>query len=170
MTTRWPRSGNAVALVDFNRGGQVVANEMRHLGENGVVLVGSTEWVDGRGGTQPRFSNVEANLIHHLGLYTKQSCAILSAVACENTIQQNVLFHGPRALINVNDVSGAGSSSSTTSVLSHCHPTELATFCRDSVATRSLNRTCSSLPSWRPATVIVLLTQPFRSTRSLPQF
>lgn len=103
--------GNAVALADFNRGAQVVANEMRHLGENGVILVGSTEWVDGRGGTQPRFSNVEGNLIHHLGLYTKQSCAVLSAVACENTIQQNILFHGPRALINVNDVSALGDNS-----------------------------------------------------------
>ena len=73
--------GNAVALIDFNRGAQVVANEMRHLGENGVVLIGATEWVDGRAGTQPRRSTVAGNLIHHVGLYTKQSCAVLSAVA-----------------------------------------------------------------------------------------
>ena len=80
--------GNGVALVDFNRHALITANEMRFLGENGVVMVGSTDWVDGRAGTQPRFCTVDGNLIHHIGLYTKQSCAVLSAVACENTISQ----------------------------------------------------------------------------------
>ena len=90
-----------VALIDFNRYGHVSANEMRFLGENGVILIGSSDWVDGRSGTQPRFNTIEGNLIHHIGLYTKQSCAVLSAVACQNTIQQNVMFHGPvRAMTN----------------------------------------------------------------------
>jgi len=91
------------ALIDFNRNASVSANEMRLLGENGVILVGSTDWVDGRGGDQPRFNDVSENLIYHFGLYTKQSCAVLSAAACQNTIERNVLFHGPRALININD-------------------------------------------------------------------
>ena len=95
--------GNAVWLTDYNRHAHVVANEMRHIGENGVGMMGSTDWVDGRGGNQPRFNVVEGNLIHHLGLYTKQSCAIFSAVSCQNTITQNIMFHGPRALVNMND-------------------------------------------------------------------
>ena len=98
--------GNGVALIDFNRNASVSANEMRLLGENGVILVGSTDWVDGRGGDQPRFNAVSENLIYQFGLYTKQSCAVLSAVACQNTIERNVLFHGPRALININDGCG----------------------------------------------------------------
>ena len=52
----------------------------------------------GRGGNQPRFNRIEGNLIHHLGLYTKQSCAVFSAVSCQNTIAENVMFHGPRAV------------------------------------------------------------------------
>ena len=44
---------------------------MRHIGENGVAMRGSTDWVDGRGGNQPRFNTIDGNLIHHLGLYTK---------------------------------------------------------------------------------------------------
>ena len=92
-----------VAFIDYNRNGLVSANEMRFLGENGVILMGSSQWVDGQTGTQPRFCTVKGNLIHHLGLYTKQSCAVFSAVACQNSIQQNVLFHGPRALVNIND-------------------------------------------------------------------
>jgi hypothetical protein len=95
--------GNAVAVIEYNRHAHISGNEMRFLGENGVIMVGSTDWVDGRAGTQPRFCTVEGNLIHHIGLYTKQSCAVFSAVACQNTISQNIMFHGPRALINVND-------------------------------------------------------------------
>jgi hypothetical protein len=72
--------GNGIWLTDFNRGALVSANEMRHIGENGVGMTGSTEWVDGRNGNQPRHNTIEGNLIHHLGLYTKQSCAIFSGV------------------------------------------------------------------------------------------
>lgn len=34
---------------------------------------------------------------------TKQSCAVFSAVSCQNRIASNVLFHGPRAMMNLND-------------------------------------------------------------------
>ena len=95
--------GNGVWLTDYNRHASVAANEMRHIGENGVGMRGSTEWVDGRGGNQPRFSSIQGNLIHHLGLYTKQACAVFSAVACQNNITDNIMFHGPRALVNMND-------------------------------------------------------------------
>ena len=95
--------GNGVFLTDFNRHGLIAANEMRHIGENGVAMRGSTDWVDGRGGNQPRFNEISGNMIHHLGLYTKQSCAIFSAVSCQNTISENIMFHGPRALVNMND-------------------------------------------------------------------
>ena len=39
--------GNAVWLTDYNRHASVSANEMRHIGENGVGMRGSTDWVDG---------------------------------------------------------------------------------------------------------------------------
>lgn len=41
---------------------------------------------------------VSGNVIHHLGLYTKQACAVFSAVSCQNLIEDNVFFHGPRAV------------------------------------------------------------------------
>jgi hypothetical protein len=102
--------GNAVWLTDYNRHAMVTANEMRHLGENGVGMTGSTEWVDGRNGNQPRFNEISGNLIHHVGLYTKQACAIFSAVSCQNLIEKNILFHGPRALLNVNDGFGGATT------------------------------------------------------------
>jgi len=80
-----------------------MANEMRNLGENGIGLTGETHWVDGTGGNQPRLNTIEGNMIHHLGLYNKQACAVFSAVSCQNTFAENVFFHGPRALFNMND-------------------------------------------------------------------
>lgn len=95
--------GNGVSLTDFNQHTLITANEMRFVGENGVVMTGSTVWVDGRDMNQPRFNTISGNLIHHLGLYTKQSCAVFSGVSCQNTIEDNIFFHAPRALFNMND-------------------------------------------------------------------
>ena len=86
--------GNGVWLHGYNRHANITANEMRNIGENGVGFTGETEWVDGTGGNQPRFNAVSGNLIHHLGLYTKQACAVFSAVSCQNLIEDNVFFHG----------------------------------------------------------------------------
>ena len=88
--------GNGVALTAFNRGASVTGNHIRYPGENGVVLVGSTIWVDGRSAEQPRFNTVSSNIIHHVGLYTKQACAIFIATSCQNIFARNILFHGPR--------------------------------------------------------------------------
>jgi len=98
--------GNAVWLSDYNRNASIANNEMRNIGENGVGLAGRTEWVDGRGGDQPRFNTITGNMIHHLGLYNKQACAIFHAVSCQNEVSKNILFHGPRALFNLNDEFG----------------------------------------------------------------
>eukprot|EP00912_Choanoflagellata_sp_UC4_P000019 UC4_evm2s13 len=100
--------GNGVWMHAYNRHALISANEMRNLGENGVGLTGETEWVDGTGGNQPRFNTVSGNIIHHLGIYTKQACAVFSAVSCQNLIEENVFFHGPRALFNMNDDFGGG--------------------------------------------------------------
>lgn len=93
--------GNGVWLHAYNRHALVSANEMRNIGENGVGLTGETVWVDGTGGNQPRHNQISGNLINHLGLYTKQACAVFSAVSCQNLIEANVFWHGPRALFNM---------------------------------------------------------------------
>lgn len=98
-----------VWLSDYNRGADVSFNEIRFPGENGIGLSGSTQWVDGRDGNQPRHNTVQGNIIHHVGLFTKQSCAIFLAVSCLNNITGNILYHSPRALLNQNDGFGGGS-------------------------------------------------------------
>ena len=61
--------GNGVFMNDYTRNASVVANEFRDLGEAAVLMSGSTEWVDGTGGNQPRFNTVAGNYIHNVGLY-----------------------------------------------------------------------------------------------------
>ena len=48
-------------------------------------MVGSTEWVDGTGGNQPRHNTVAGNYIHNVGLYVLQAPGIMHAVSCQNT-------------------------------------------------------------------------------------
>ena len=41
--------------------------------------------------------------IHNVGLYVLQAPGIMHAVACQNHIDSNILFRGPRAGFNFND-------------------------------------------------------------------
>lgn len=45
--------GNGIWLSDYNRGAQIMGNELRNLGENGIGLTGSTIWVDGMSNVCP---------------------------------------------------------------------------------------------------------------------
>merc|ERR1712096_407246 len=83
-------------------------------------MTGQTEWVDGTGGDQPRFNTIQGNLIHHLGLFNKQACAVFSGVSCQNIIEENIFFHGPRALFNMNDDFGGGTVIKSTSSSRPC--------------------------------------------------
>ena len=73
--------GNAVFLDGYNRFAIITSNEFYFLGGSAIALWGYEERGDGTSGNQPRFNEISGNMIHHLGLYTKQSCAIFSAVS-----------------------------------------------------------------------------------------
>ena len=49
------------------------------------------------------------NIVHEIGHYQKQSSAWFQAQSCLNNISANLLYNGPRALINWNDGFGGGS-------------------------------------------------------------
>lgn len=64
--------------------------------------------IDATNGNQPRFTYVAQNLIHEIGMYGKQVCGFFQSLACETTLEKNVMFNGPRAGINFNDGMGGG--------------------------------------------------------------
>lgn len=78
---------------------------------------------DATAGNQPRGTLVRGNLVHEVGLYTKQNSFYFQSESFNNTVEANVAYNGPRAGINFNDGLGGGSVV-TRNVL--------ANFCRES--------------------------------------
>jgi hypothetical protein len=73
-------------------------------------LLGETEGVpeaygmgwDGTKGNQPRFTRILKNFAYRCGLFEKQSSFYFQAKSAQNTIKDNIFFHGPRAGMNFN--------------------------------------------------------------------
>ncbi|CAF1522510.1 unnamed protein product, partial [Adineta steineri] len=95
---------NGIAVIDYNDETQITLNEFVWLGESGIVLVGSTNGIDGFSVvSQPANTRIESNLIHESGIYVKQSSPVLISVSRSVSVIRNLMFNMPRAAINVND-------------------------------------------------------------------
>ncbi|XP_065906254.1 uncharacterized protein [Dysidea avara] len=100
--------GNGLLLNNYVRGAVIEGNEFVWVGDNAIVVVGSTQLIDGTDGNQPRGTKVIGNLVHEVGVFGKQVCAYVQSLACETELIGNVFFNGPRAGINFNDGFGGG--------------------------------------------------------------
>jgi hypothetical protein len=95
---------NGVALIDYNDATSITLNEFVWLADSGIILVGSTNGIDGFSvASQPANTLIQSNLIHETGIYIKQSSPILIAVSRSVSIIGNLMFNIPRAAININD-------------------------------------------------------------------
>ena len=112
--------GSAILLRGRHRGTRIQRNEFSFLGASGVTAWGRTgrrdpsdgstiDGWDGTTGEQPRGVTFVENIVHEIGHYQKQSSAWFQAQSCLNNISANLLYNGPRALINWNDGFGGGS-------------------------------------------------------------
>jgi hypothetical protein len=95
--------GISVMLSGYNRGAVIQRNEFAWTGESAVAAWGFTNGIDGLDGNQPRGTQFLYNMIREIGMYEKQSSAWFQAKSCQTLIQGNIIFNGPRALININD-------------------------------------------------------------------
>ncbi len=100
--------GNGLFLSNYIRNAIVEANEFRYVGESAMAAVGSTDLIDGLGGSQPRGTKIISNLVHESGIFGKQTSPYMQSLACETELVGNVFFNGPRAGINFNDGFGGG--------------------------------------------------------------
>jgi len=122
--------GNAIFFSGFNRQAKVLENEFVSIGESAV-----SQWCfsdgsrvpglgyDATAGNQPLGTVVTGNLVHEVGLWTKQNSFYFQSESFNNTIEANIAYNGPRAGINFDDGLGGGSTV-TRNVL--------ANFCRES--------------------------------------
>lgn len=71
--------GNGIYINDYNRNLLIESNEMKWIGDSGIISYGNTELNDGTLGTQPRGNKIIKNLIHEVGIYTKQTSAYMQS-------------------------------------------------------------------------------------------
>jgi len=108
--------GNALFFSGYNRNASVTSSEFVSIGETAVAQWGYTEGsgvpgmgFDGTDGNQPRGTYVGYNVMHEVGLYTKQNSFYFQSEVIATLIQGNIMYNGPRAGINFDDGFGGGS-------------------------------------------------------------
>ena len=126
--------GIGIFLNGYNRYANISFNDFEWIGESAMAAWGYTSGlehlgIDGMGPdgitniNQPRFTNIESNLIREIGIWEKQSSAWFQAQSCQNTIKNNIVFNGPRAHINFNDGFGGGNRITGNLLLNSCRQT-----------------------------------------------
>jgi hypothetical protein len=101
--------GNGVLVSRYTRSVSVVGNEMHRIGDSGVVVVGDLKYMtdtpwEHLDGQYPTNTVVKNNLIHELGIFTKQVAGFFQALAVNSTVEGNIIVNGPRSGVNINDV------------------------------------------------------------------
>ena len=99
--------GHGVFFSGHTRGAVVDRNEFVSIGETAVNQWGYTDgspvpgmgW-DARAGNQPRGTRVTYNLVHEVGLWTKQNSFYFQSESFNNVIEGNIAYNGPRAGVN----------------------------------------------------------------------
>lgn len=95
---------NGLALIDYNDVTTISLNEFVWLGDSGIILVGTTNGIDGFSvASQPANTFIQSNLFHETGIYIKQSSPIFFTVSRSVSVVGNLMFNMPRAGININD-------------------------------------------------------------------
>ena len=102
--------GNALMLSNYIRNSVVEDNEFVWVGDSAIVLLGSTNLIDGTSGDQPRGTKILGNVVHENGIFGKQTAAFMQSMACQTELRGNVFFNGPRAGVNFNDGFGGGNN------------------------------------------------------------
>eukprot|EP00117_Sycon_ciliatum_P002580 scpid36471/ scgid7744/ len=119
--------GNALMLSGYNREAVIENNEFVWIGDSAIAQWGYTSgtevygfgW-DGTDGNQPRGTQIIGNFVHELGIWEKQSSFYFQAKSCQNLLERNIFFNGPRAGINFNDGFGGGSNISENLLMNTC--------------------------------------------------
>lgn len=95
---------NGIAVIDYNQDTSITLNEFVWLADSAVIIVGTTNGIDGFTVTsQPNNILIQSNIIHETGIYVKQSAPVLIAVSRSVSVVGNLMFNIPRAAVNIND-------------------------------------------------------------------
>ncbi len=112
--------GSCIALYGYNRNTSIIRNDFGYIGDNIVGAWGTTKDYDGTDGQQPRFTYINENYVHDIGLYQLQSSLFFQAKSCQNYLSGNIVYNIPRAAILFNDAFGGGTSVISNLIFNTC--------------------------------------------------
>jgi hypothetical protein len=114
----------------YNRNASVIDSHFAYLGGTAMAGWGYTSstdaeippgtGIDGTAGNFPRWTKIRRNVCREIGTQEKQSSCWFQAKTAESSIERNVMFNGPRAMINLNDGFGGGSLVSQNVLFNSC--------------------------------------------------
>jgi hypothetical protein len=87
--------GNGLFLSGYNRFALVTDNEFVWIGDSAMAAWGYTDEHDGTGGEQPRYTHIQRNVAHELGIFQLQSSMWFQA---KTGVSCGTLFWGPRCV------------------------------------------------------------------------
>ena len=93
--------GNGVLFSNSVTDSTIADCEFVHSGDSAVVLLGSTEAIDGSAPTFPNRNAVLRNHMHEVGVYGKQTSCFAQQLSAQSRILDNVCYNGPRAGVNL---------------------------------------------------------------------
>jgi len=95
---------NAIFVYSYNNLTSIESNEFSWLGDSAIILMGTTDGIDGFTNTnQPTLTSIVSNHIHEIGIYVKQTAPVGQFLSRSTRIIGNVFYNAPRAGITFND-------------------------------------------------------------------
>ncbi len=85
--------GNAIRVEEKSSGNEIVGNEIAHVGQGGVLLLGDND-------TQPKRTLIAGNWMHHLGRELKHVAGVYCVSAGETRVANNLFEDLPRYAIS----------------------------------------------------------------------
>lgn len=95
--------GNGLLLSNGVVDSTVSDCEFFRPGDSGVVLLGSTNGIDGSAPTFPNRNTIQRCHMHEIGIFGKQTSCVALHLSANTTITDTVCYNGPRAMVNDND-------------------------------------------------------------------
>jgi len=157
----WKIGGNGLMLSKFSWRSSVVDSEFVWLGGTAVAAWGWTDeisdggihGIDGTGGDFPRYTTIERNVFHEIGIWEKQASGFFQAKAAQTTLRHNVAFNLARAGFNFNDGFGGGDEIVENVLFNTCRESSdhgpINSWDRQPFLTSVRNGTPSTQMAWR---------------------
>jgi len=125
--------GNAIRLEEQSSENQIIGNEIAHVGQGGVILLGDNE-------TQPKKNVIAGNWIHHIGAVLKHVAGVYCVSASETHVAHNLFEDLPRYAISFKSLNARSYSHNNIAEYNDIYRTCLETVNGAAIETTGLHK------------------------------